>query len=110
MISDNRGGHSEIVIQLSAAELSAQSNLRCGACETEATAATSIERMGRHEAKEVRLMTTILQRFNVSRKANHTVLRALEKPGVVKVHREPRRNPVVSTLDAPYDSLAPSHS
>jgi hypothetical protein len=60
---------------------------------------------GRRKSKEVRLTTAILQRFNVNRKAKYTALKALEKAGLVKVHRVPRRNPVVTILDAPNGSL-----
>jgi hypothetical protein len=54
---------------------------------------------GRRKSKEVRLTTAILQRFNVNRKAKYTALKALEKAGLVQVHR-PRRNPLVTILDA----------
>jgi hypothetical protein len=65
---------------------------------------------GRRKAKEVRLTTAIVQRFHVNRKAKDTALKAREKAGLVKAHREPRRNPVVMILDAPDGSFPSSHS
>jgi DNA-binding transcriptional ArsR family regulator len=54
---------------------------------------------GRRKAKEVKLTTAILRRFGVNRKAKYTALKSLEKAGLVRVRREPRRNPVVTILD-----------
>lgn len=54
---------------------------------------------GRRRSGEVKLTTAILQRFNVHRKAKYTALKALEGAGLVRVRREPRRNPVVTILD-----------
>lgn len=54
---------------------------------------------GRRKSKEVRLTTAILKRFNVNRKAKYRALESLEKAGLVRVRREPRRNPVVTILD-----------
>jgi DNA-binding transcriptional ArsR family regulator len=54
---------------------------------------------GRRKSNEVKLTTAILQRFSVNRKAKYTALKALEKAGLVRVRREPRRNPVVTILD-----------
>jgi hypothetical protein len=65
---------------------------------------------GRRKSKEVRLTIAILRRFNVNRRAKYTALKALEKAGLVKVRRKPRRNPVVTILDAPPGSVLTSHS
>lgn len=54
---------------------------------------------GRRKSNEVKLTTAILRRFSVNRKAKYTALKSLEKAGLVSVHREPRRNPVVTILD-----------
>jgi hypothetical protein len=54
---------------------------------------------GRRKSNEVKLTTAILRRFSVNRKAKYTALRSLEKAGLVRVRREPRRNPVVTILD-----------
>jgi hypothetical protein len=65
---------------------------------------------GRRRSKELRLMIAILRRFNVNRRAKYAAFKALEKAGLVKVHREPRRNPVVTILGAPHGSVLTSHS
>jgi hypothetical protein len=54
---------------------------------------------GRRKSKEVRLTTAILKRFNVNRNAKSTALKSLETAGLIRVCREPRRNPVVTILD-----------
>jgi hypothetical protein len=54
---------------------------------------------GRRKSTEVKLTTAILKRFNVNRKAKYTALKSLEKAGLIRVRREPRRNPVVTILD-----------
>jgi hypothetical protein len=54
---------------------------------------------GRRKSNEVKLTTAILRRFSVNRKAKYTALKSLEKAGLVRVRREPRRNPVVTILD-----------
>jgi DNA-binding transcriptional ArsR family regulator len=46
----------------------------------------------------VRLTTAILKRFSVNRKAKYRALKGLEDAGLVRVRREPRRNPVVTIL------------
>lgn len=56
---------------------------------------------GRRRSKEVRLTTAVIERFGIDRKAKYRGLSALEKAGLVRVHREPRRNPVVTILDWP---------
>lgn len=54
---------------------------------------------GRRKSHEVKLTTEILRRFSVNRKAKYNALKSLEKAGLVRVHREPRRNPIVTILD-----------
>lgn len=54
---------------------------------------------GRKKSNEVKLTSAVLRRFSVHRKAKYTALTALEKAGLVRVRREPRRNPVVTILD-----------
>lgn len=54
---------------------------------------------GRRKSNEVKLTTAILRRFSVNRKAKYSALKSLEKAGLVRVRREPRRNPVVTILD-----------
>jgi DNA-binding transcriptional ArsR family regulator len=54
---------------------------------------------GRRKLSEVKLTTAILKRFGVNRKAKYRALKSLEKAGLVRVRREPRRNPVVTILD-----------
>lgn len=54
---------------------------------------------GRRKSNEVKLTTAILRRFSVNRKAKYNALKSLEKAGLVRVRREPRRNPVVTILD-----------
>jgi hypothetical protein len=56
---------------------------------------------GRRKSKEVRLTSTVLERFNVNRKAKYRALESLEKAGLVSVRREARRNPKVTILDHP---------
>jgi len=60
---------------------------------------------GRRRSREVRLTTAILKRFNVNRKAKYRALESLEKVGLVRVHREPRKNPVVTILDYQGDGV-----
>jgi DNA-binding transcriptional ArsR family regulator len=54
---------------------------------------------GRRKSNEVKLTTAILRRFSVNRKAKYRALKSLEEAGLVRVRREPRRNPVVTILD-----------
>lgn len=54
---------------------------------------------GRRKSMEVTLTTAILQRFSVNRKAKYRALSSLENAGLVRVYREPRRNPVVTILE-----------
>jgi hypothetical protein len=54
---------------------------------------------GRRKSRDVKLTSAILERFGVNRKAKYTALESLEKAGLVRVRREPRRNPVVTILD-----------
>lgn len=54
---------------------------------------------GRRKSPEVKLTTDILRRFGVNRKAKYSGLKALENAALVRVHREPRRNPVVTILE-----------
>lgn len=53
----------------------------------------------RKRLNELKLTTAILERFSVNRKAKYTALKSLEGAGLVRVRREPRRNPVVTILD-----------
>jgi len=59
---------------------------------------------GRKRSKEVRLTTAILARFGVHRKAKYTALASLEKAGLVRVQRRPRKNPIVTLLDVTAES------
>lgn len=54
---------------------------------------------GRRKSNEVKLTTAILRRLNVNRKAKYRALKSLEKAGLVRVHRELRKNPVVTILE-----------
>jgi hypothetical protein len=54
---------------------------------------------GRRKSNEVKLTSAVLRRFSVNRKAKYTALKSLERAGLVRVRREPRRNPVVTILD-----------
>jgi DNA-binding transcriptional ArsR family regulator len=54
---------------------------------------------GRRKSKEVRLTTAILKRFGVNRKTKYRALKSLEGAGLIRVRREPRKNPVVTILD-----------
>jgi hypothetical protein len=61
---------------------------------------------GRRRSNEVRLTTAILNRFSVNRKAKYTALTALEKAGLVRIHRQPRKNPIITIIDPPGGSKA----
>jgi hypothetical protein len=61
---------------------------------------------GRRRSNEVRLATAILNRFSVNRKAKYTALAALEKAGLIRVHRQPRKNPIITIIDSPSGSNA----
>jgi hypothetical protein len=43
----------------------------------------------------------VIERFGIDRKAKYRGLSALEKAGLVRVHRQPHRNPVVTIVDWP---------
>ncbi|NBO91183.1 MAG: hypothetical protein EBV06_02525 [Planctomycetia bacterium] len=47
----------------------------------------------------MRLTTAILKRFGVNRKAKYRALASLEDAGLIRVHRELRKNPVVTILE-----------
>lgn len=49
----------------------------------------------------------VIERFGIDRKAKYRGLSALEKAGLVRVHRQPRQNPVVTILDWPEQPPAP---
>lgn len=65
---------------------------------------------GRRKSNEVKLTSAILGRFSVNRKAKYSALKSLEKAGLVRVRREPRRNPVVTILDVHGEPGAPGTS
>jgi hypothetical protein len=54
---------------------------------------------GRRRGGEVRLTTAILDRFGINRKAKYGGLKALEEAGLIRVHRELRRNPLITVLE-----------
>ena len=54
---------------------------------------------GRRRSNEVRLTTAILDRFSVNRKAKYTALAALERVGLIRVRRQPRKNPIITIID-----------
>ncbi len=54
---------------------------------------------GRRRSNEVHLTTAILNRFSVSRKAKYTALNALEKAGLIRVRRQPWKNPIVTIIN-----------
>jgi hypothetical protein len=65
---------------------------------------------GRRRSMTVTLTTAILARFGVQdRKAKYRGLCALEQAGLIAVVRVPRRNPVVTILDAQDSSTARGH-
>jgi hypothetical protein len=55
---------------------------------------------GRRRSKKVTLTSAILARFNVDRKSKYRGLASLERAGLVKVVRVPRRNPEVTIIEA----------
>jgi hypothetical protein len=60
---------------------------------------------GRRRSMTVTLTSAILARFGVSdRKSKYRGLSSLEQSGLIEVVRVPRRNPVVTILDAHTDS------
>jgi hypothetical protein len=65
---------------------------------------------GRRRSNEVKLTTAILKRFGVKRKAKYRALQSLETAGLVRVRREPRRNPVVTILDVQIQRGAEANS
>jgi hypothetical protein len=65
-----------------------------------ATALAIMFEVGRRRSTEITLTTAILQRFGVGRKAKHRALTHLQSAGLIAVHREPRRNPVVTIVDS----------
>ena len=54
---------------------------------------------GRRKSNEVKLTSAILQRFAIKRKSKYTALNSLEDAGLIRVRREPRKNPVVTILE-----------
>lgn len=54
---------------------------------------------GRRKSNEVKLTTAILQRFAVKRKSKYSALKSLEDAGLIRVRREPRKNPMVTILE-----------
>ena len=56
---------------------------------------------GRRRSKVVRLTTAVIERFGIDRKAKYRGLSALEKAGLVQIHRQLRRNPVVTIQEWP---------
>jgi hypothetical protein len=55
---------------------------------------------GRRRSNTVTLTSAILARFGVNRKGKYRGLASLEQAGLIEVVRVPRRNPVVTILDA----------
>ena len=54
---------------------------------------------GRRKSNEVKLTSAILQRFAIKRKSKYTALKSLEDAGLIRVRREPRKNPIVTILE-----------
>ncbi len=54
---------------------------------------------GRRKSNEVKLTSAILQRFAIKRKSKYTALKSLEDAGLIRVRREPRKNPMVTILE-----------
>lgn len=73
-----------------------------------ATAIAIMFEVGRRRSPQVTLTTAILDRFGVNRKAKYRGLKQLEEAGLIEVDRRPRRNPVVTVLAVPKESLAES--
>jgi hypothetical protein len=65
---------------------------------------------GRRKSNEVKLTSAVLRRFSVNRKAKYSALMSLERADLVRVRREPRRNPVVTILDIQGEPGAPGTS
>jgi len=59
--------------------------------------------VGRRKSRAVTLTSAVVERFGVNRKAKYAGLAALEKASLVRVHRRPRKNPIVTVLDLPDD-------
>jgi hypothetical protein len=55
---------------------------------------------GRRKSNEIVLTTAICKRFDVNRKAKYRGLEKLEEANLIDVHRQPRKNPVVTIIDA----------
>lgn len=60
---------------------------------------------GRRNSCEVTLTAAILKRFTSDRKVKYRGLKSLEEAGLISIIRQPRRNPVVTILDCPDESL-----
>jgi hypothetical protein len=71
-----------------------------------ATALAIMFEVGRRRSPEITLTTAILQRFGVNRKAKYRALKHLRDAGLIAVHQEPRRNPVVTVIDIKDEPLA----
>jgi len=56
--------------------------------------------VGRRKSNTITLTTAICERFFVNRKAKYRGLKALESAHLISVVRRPRRNPVVTVLEA----------
>lgn len=54
---------------------------------------------GRRKSNEVKLTSAILQRFAIKRKSKYSALKSLEDAGLIRVRREPRKNPMVTILE-----------
>jgi hypothetical protein len=73
-----------------------------------ATALAIMFEAGRRRSTEITLTMAVLERFGVSRKAKYRALKHLQSAGLIAVHQEPRRNPVVRVLDVKEHSGADS--
>lgn len=60
---------------------------------------------GRRRSTEITLTTAVLMRFGIDRKAKYRGLVALEDAGLVRVQRVPRRNPIVTIIEALQESV-----
>lgn len=59
----------------------------------------------RRRAREVTLTTAVMMRFGIDRKAKYRGLMAQEGADLVRVQRVPRRNPIVTIIEAPQKAV-----
>ncbi len=58
------------------------------------------------DSPTIKVTNPLVAKFGVSRRAKYSALEALERAGLIKVAREPKKTPIVTIVEVPADPEA----